>query len=59
MALSVLINLCGKNAILLEILGEQINLIDLQKKIPLKMYGILVCIGSHVDKQTNVVNNNH
>ncbi|XP_055305113.1 uncharacterized protein LOC129569906 [Sitodiplosis mosellana] len=42
-ALSVLINLCSKNAISLNILEEQINLIDLQKKIPLKTYGILTC----------------
>lgn len=43
-ALSVLINLCSKNAILLNTLQEQINLIDLQKKIPLQKYGILVSI---------------
>lgn len=43
-ALSVLINLCSKNAILLNTLQEQINLVDLQKKIPLQKYGILVSI---------------
>lgn len=47
-ALSVLINLCSHNRISLELLEKQINLVDLQKKIPLDTYGILVSIFSGI-----------
>lgn len=46
-ALSVLINLCSHNPIPLKLLELQINLIDLQKKIPLDVYGILVSAIAH------------
>lgn len=48
-ALSVLINLCSHNPIPLKLLELQINLVDLQKKIPVDVYGILVRHSSPLD----------
>lgn len=42
-ALSVLINMCSLNAELLPLLSQEINLVDLQKRIAIDKYGILAC----------------